>query len=383
MKPRQLALLLVILIVPALILAACGGDGNSTGSTAQEGATDSSGETTETLVPEPPTTPPTEIGITTPLKQAPPEGKTVTFLQCEFPVCELYGKGLQEATEALGWKLQTEVFKSTEPDKALQQAIAGQPDFISMSGIPASLMKTQLAAAEKAGIPVISCGAATPEAPGEQYTVDCGHTLGPQAEEIRDWIINDSEGKANIAGVTISLYPVLTTETAVFEGSELTSNCPKCSYGQIDVTPEEVAAGAVPQKVAAYLQSHSDTDYVFLTFGDLEPGLYAALQSAGLADQAKITGVAATSSIMQQIGKQMSSWTAEGVPYQGWVMADGMARLAAGEELPSDYSEVVATNPSWTVTTPEAAESLEPNGWEWEGPEDFQAQFEELWQLTG
>lgn len=383
MKPRQLALLLVVLIVPALVLAACGGDDDPTGTATQEGGTGSSTEAAETLVPEPPTTPPTEIGITTPLKQPPPEGKDVTFLQCEFPICELYGKGLKEATAALGWNLETQVFKSTEPDKALQQAIAGKPDYITMSGIPPSLLKTQLAAAEEAGIPVFSCGAAAPEGPGEEYEADCGHTLGPQAEEVRDWTINDSQGKARIVGVTIPLYPVLATETAVFEGSELTSVCPECQYDQVEVTPEEVAAGAVPQKVAAFLQSHPSTEYVFLTFGDLEPGLYAALQSAGLADQVKITGVAGTPSIMQQIGKQMSSWTAEGVPYHGWVMADGMARLAAGEELPADYRETVEANPSWTVTTQEAAETLEADGWEWEGPEDFQSQFEELWQING
>ncbi len=383
MKLRQLVLPLFVLITSALVLAACGG-GDSTNSTTGGGggSTESSGESKSAIVPEPPTTPPSEIAVTTPLKQAPPEGKKVTFLQCEFPVCEKYARGMTEATEALGWSLTKQVFKSAEPEKALQQAIAGGPDYIAITGTPAQLLKPQLAEAEAAGIEVLSCAAATPEKPGEEFAADCGKSLSPPAEQARDWMINDSEGKANIVGVTIPLYPVLATQSAVFEGSELTSSCPKCSYDQVEVTPEEVAAGAVPKKVIAHLQEHPDVNYVFLQFGDLATGLYAGLQGAGLTDQVKITGVDGTPPIMQQIGTEMAAWSAEGQTYSAWVMVDGMARLANGEELTPEYKEVISTNPAWMVTTEEAAEKYLTD-YVWPGPENFQGQFEELWQLTG
>jgi ABC-type sugar transport system substrate-binding protein len=381
MKPRQLALLLVVLIVPALVLAACGGDDDPTGTATQEGGTGSSTEAAETLVPEPPTTPPTEIGITTPLKKAPPTGKKVTFLQCEFPLCEKYARGMTEATDALGWDLTKQVFKSTEPEKALEQAIAGDPDYIAITGIPAQLLKPQLAEAEAAGIEVLSCAAATPEAAGEEFAADCGKSLSPPASQARDWMINDGNGEAHIVGVTIPQYPVLATESAVFEGKGLTGPCPECSYAQVEVTPEELAAGGVPKKIVAHLQANPDVNYVFLQFGDLATGLYAALQGAGLADQVKITGVDGNPTIMQEIGGEMDAWTAEGQTYSAWVMVDGMARLANDEVLTSEYKEAISTNPAWMVDSKESAGRYLVD-FEWLGPENYQGQFEELWQLT-
>jgi ribose transport system substrate-binding protein len=288
---------------------------------------------------------------------------------------------MAEAAEALGWEFEAEVFKSAEPEKALQQAISRKPDFIGITGIPASLLKPQLAAAEKAGIPVLSCGAATPEKPGEQYAADCGHTDVLDAENAAAWIADESEGKGHILGVTIPQYPILNTQTEYFESPAFEEACPECTYEELDATPEEVGAGTLPNKVSGYLQAHSEIDYLYLTFNDLSIGLYPVLQSAGLAEKVKITGGAATNSVIKEIPDQMAAWTVEPVEYSSWVMADGMARIATGEEITPAYRKLIQANPSWLVDSKESVETLKDTNYEWPGPEDFQGQFKALWKV--
>lgn len=370
-------------------LAGCGGGSSTSGSTAAESisAPAESGAAAEApaaseeggTVEAPPTTAPTEIPITTPLPKAPPKGKKVIFLQCELPICQLYTDGMKEAAEALGWQFEAQVFKSTEPEKGMQQAISQHPDYIGITGLPASLLKSQLKAAEAAGIPVVSCGAAAPEKKGEEFAADCGHTLVRDAEYGLSWIANDSGGEAHILGVTIPQYPSLNSETEYLAGPEFDSVCPNCTYEELDVTPEEIGAGSVPQKVAGFIQAHPEIDYLYFTFNDLATGVPAVLQSAGMAGKVKITGGAATASVIKEIPDPMAAWTTEPVQYSGWVMADALARIATGEGISKEYRELIATNPSWLLESTDAAESLKPTGYEWPGPENFQQQFEELW----
>lgn len=364
----------------AVGVAACGGGGSSSSSTTSTEATTGS-ETAAGL--DVPTTAPTTIPITTPLPVKPAAGKKVIFLQCELPICQLYTNGLKEAAEALGWNFEAQVFKSTEPEKALQQAIALKPDYIGMTGIPASLVKSQLVAAEKAGIPVLSCGAAAPEKSGEEYTADCGHTDVRDAEYGLAWIARDSGGEAHILGVTISQYPSLNSETDYLSGPNLQSACPNCTYEELDVTPEEVGAGSVPQKVVGFLQSHPEIRYLYFTFNDLATGVPAVLESSGLAGKIKITGGAATASVIKEIPDPMAAWTVEPVEYSGWVMADAMARIATGEEITPAYRKLIAANPSWLIDSKEAAESLKETNYEWPGPANYQDQFKALWKLGG
>lgn len=384
--------LIAALVVGLTVLAGCGGgsssssSGNSTTTESGSGAAESSpaaeeseSAPTEGLAEAPPTTAPTTIPITTPLSKAPPKGKKVIFLQCELPICQLYTDGMKEATEALGWQFEAQVFKSTEPEKGLQQAISQHPDYIGITGLPASLLKQQLKAAEQAGIGVVSCGAAAPEKPGEEYAADCGHTLVRDAEYGLAWITNDSGGEANILGVSISQYPSLNSETEYLAGPELASVCPQCTFEELDVTPEEIGAGTVPQKVAGYLQAHPDINYLYFTFNDLAIGVPQVLESSGLSENVTITGGAATASVIKEIPDPMAAWTTEPVQYSGWVMADAMARMATGEELTQEYRELIATNPSWLLETKEAADSLKSTGYEWPGPEGFQEQFKQLW----
>jgi len=271
------------------------------------------------------------------------------------------------------------VFKPDAPGAALQQAITQHPDYIGITGIPAAALKPQLEAAEKAGIPVISC--ATPDKPSAGgYAAQCGGTLAGDAENLARWAINDSGGKAKILGVTIPQYPVLNTETDWLK-SKLTAMCSGCSYGQLDVGVQDLVGGTVPQKVVAYLQSHPDVRYVYFTFNDLTRGMPAALKTAGLTSKVKLIGAAGDASIMKQIGQQQTAWTIAPNVYSAWVMVDAMARLSVDDKLSSAYQNAIYTSPTWVVDSASSAKQLSNTGFDWYGPASFADKFKKLWQV--
>src|SRR5206468_7095455 len=126
-----------------------------------------------------------------------------------------------------------------------------------MTGIPSAAIKPQLAAAHKANIPVISCGAPEKPAPGS-YTAQCGGTLVPDAEYLSSWVVKDAAGKpAHMVALTIPQFPVLNTETDWLK-KKFAGLCSDCRYDQLDVTVDDIGSGAVAQKVVGYLQAHPD-----------------------------------------------------------------------------------------------------------------------------
>jgi ribose transport system substrate-binding protein len=354
--------------------AGCGSSGSGSG------AGTSGAAPKKELVAPPRTTPTSDISISEPLAQKPPE-KTVIWLQCELPVCARYAKGYQDATAALGWKLKTIVYKAADPGSALQAAVAQRPNYIAISGIPSALIKPQLAAATRAGIPVFGSGSVE-KPPASPFALMVGGTLQPDAESIGDWMINDSQGKANVVGVSIPQYPVLNTETDWFK-QDFKKLCAECSYADLPITVDDIAGGAVSSKVVAYLQAHPSVNYVFFSFSDAVTGVPQALRSAGMSDKVKIVGVAGNAGIYKDsfAGKQ-AAWTTAGVEWDAWVHVDAMARLAEGQKLSQQYIDAVYRRPKWVVTnTPQARQAIEAAGGEWNGPANFQESFKKLWKV--
>jgi ABC-type sugar transport system substrate-binding protein len=365
---------LVSVVALALGVSACGSSSDKTSDDADAGAA-----TKAALVQAPPTRPPAQIQVSDPLAKKPPSGKKVIFLQCALPACERYVQGWKAASAALGWSASVQVFKPDAPSAALQQAITQHPDYIGITGIPAAALKPQLAAAEKAGIPVISC--ATPDKPSAGgYAAQCGGTLAGDAENLARWAINDSGGKAKVLAVTIPQYPVLNTETDWLK-SKLKGMCPGCAYGQLDVGVQDLVGGSVPQKVVAYLQSHPDVKYVYFTFNDLTRGMPAALKTAGLTSKVKLIGAAGDASIMKQIGTEQSAWTIAPNVYSAWVMVDAMARLSVDDKLSPAYQDAIYTSPTWVFDSPSSAKLLSNTGFDWYGPASFEDKFKKLWQV--
>jgi ABC-type sugar transport system substrate-binding protein len=113
---------------------------------------------------------------------------------------------------ALGWKRQILVYKNADPGTGLQDAIQQHPDCIAITGIPTAAMKSHLAAAKNARIPVLSCGTTDKRSP-DGYAVQCGGTLERDAEYRGRWVARDSGGKANVVARLIPQFSALVTIT--------------------------------------------------------------------------------------------------------------------------------------------------------------------------
>ena len=360
----------------AVTLAACGSSSDNNTSSSS-----SSQSSQKAVVSPPPTTPPSTIQVTQALSKTPPKGKKVIFLQCELPACSRYVNGAKQASQALGWNTKVQVFKNDAPAAALSQAISQKPDYVFISGIPEAALKAPLAEAHAAKIPVFS--AADPDKPSPNgFAYQVGGTLVPDAENIATWIVNDSGGKANLVAVTIPQFPVLQGETQYLK-SQLPKMCPNCKYNQLDVTVDDVGAGAVGQKLTGYLQAHPEVNYVFFTFSDLGRDMGKVLQASGLRNKVKLTGCCGDSGTAKEIAAgQTNAWTIAPNEYSAFAAYDGTARMSVGEN-PAQFQNEVYGSPSWVVDSKASVDKyLAPTANDWHGPANYQSQFEKLWKVN-
>jgi ABC-type sugar transport system substrate-binding protein len=358
----------------ALVLVSCG---SSDGDDPKTSSAD--GSEAAAAAPEPLTTPPTAINVTTPLEAAPSPDKTLFWLQCELPICEKIGGGVQAATEAAGWNFESLVFKASDPGAGIDSAVQQAPDVIAITGIPSAAIESQLKSAADAGIPVVTCSPGPEEPSAETYAAICSQTTGPDGENLAKWAIKDSNGNAHMVMVTIPAFPSLQT-TVDGMNSVLDEHCPDCSSGELALTVDDLAGGQVAAKLVAYLQSNPDTNYVVFNFGDLEIGVPEALEAAGFGDKVKLIGNGAGPQQFQALidGGMDAAWVAYPAVYEGWEMVDAALRLVDGGTLPDGYQDSIKALPSYIVDTPEAAEALAPE-LDYEGPAGYQDQFKALW----
>lgn len=325
---------------------------------------------------------PTEFDVNEPLPKAPPKGKTVAWLECSVPACQIYTQGFRDATKALGWKLEVIPFDQTNPAPAFQQAIDVGADFVTSTAISASLIEEQLQQMKDAGIPFFSLFSVDEPDPEKNNIVfQAGGTAfyRSQGEALADWVIEDSGGDANVVYVNIRDLQILNFAEKGL-GEKLKSDCDGCSFDVLPVTFDDLGAGEVPQLVASYLQSNPDTNYVLFAFSDLSRGVSDTLEGAGLGDGVKIGGTINdklnTTAIVD--GTE-AGWTAQAVDYMSWLAVDGMARMSVGVPLDEDYLKAVAVVPTFVITDETAKTLLDKSEGLWEGPEGFREHFTNLW----
>jgi ABC-type sugar transport system substrate-binding protein len=374
---RRGPLSLVVLVCSALLFAACGSSPSSDNTESSSSATKSA-----KLVAAPPTSPITTFPITEKLGGPPPK-KSIAWLACELPTCQqMLSDGYKNAAAALGWSFKQINYKVADPASAVQQALDNNVDYIAITGIPPVAFPAQAKEAAKRGIPIVSCFDITKPAPktnGLYMQCADAYGYGLQAKQIADWMINDSDGKANIVMVSIEDYPILQAERKAIQ-AEFSEKCPGCKFDLLPVTVDDVGGGKVPAKVAAYVQSHPSVNYVELAFSDLGLGIPQALKAAGVQDKVKITGVQSNAAVLKDIAKgNVAAWTAQAQEFAGWLSLDAFARLAENKPL-TEYQNS-GQLPSWVVDTPAQAQKLLDGPGEWPGPEGFQAKFKQIWGL--
>ena len=199
--------------------------------------------------------------------------------------------GIAEAAELLGWEY-TRLPLGTgaeDPSRCMQEAIDQQPDGIHISGVPKATYAQQLAAAEEAGIPVVTDSTTDPTGDGIVQSLLDGPT------QVEFWgrlagayVVADSGGEGNLLIFNIPDFPILTVLEDGVRGA-IEEWCENCTVETVNQQAADLGT-TLPSNVVSSLQRDSEVDYIAFAFGDMTLGVTAALQAANLTDQVKIIG---------------------------------------------------------------------------------------------
>jgi len=329
-------------------------------------------------------TEPADIPATTPLPSAPKKGVKVAFLTCSAAACSLLNPGFTAAAKALGWDPAVITYNSATPGQAVQQAIDAGYKYIATTSIALSTITPQVQEAKAKGVALF--GAYTDDTPGGAQNGLYGVAQNGAGDlktgaMMADWLIANSGGHANVVYVDIPLYPSLVGQGKGAE-AEFSKLCSGCAFATLPVSVTQVGAGQVPAAIVAYLRSHPDVNYVYLSFQDLDAGVAGAIRAAGLAGKVKIIGTEGQASQLQEmVNGQEAMWSILPEPYVMWVVVDWMARLSENALSPSSLS-ATDEGVAFIVDTPaKASAQLKANGGNWPGPANYQSQFKQLWHV--
>jgi len=384
----QKACIGVLAVACVAAASACGSSSPSGSSSPKAAASDaaasSSGVTAAKAAVAAALTEPTSIPETTPLPRAPKKGLKVIFLTCSASACSTLNPGFTAAAKALGWDPTVITYNSATPGAAVQQAINEGYKYIATTSITLDTITPQVQEMKAKGIAFFEAYTSdTPEFAKNGLYGDAQNAEGDVkgGALMADWLIANSDGKANVVYVDISLYPSLVGQ-GQGAAAEFAKLCPACKFATLPVSITQLGAGQVPAAIVSYLQAHPTVNYLYLSFQDLDAGVYAALRSAGLTSRVKIVGTEAQATQLHEIvSGEETMWTILPEPYVMWEVVDWMARQSEGvltqAALAADDSGL-----AFIVDTPQAATAqLGSNGGNWPGPTNYQAQFEKLWHV--
>lgn len=322
---------------------------------------------------------PTSIGVSEPLSTV-PAGATVYWLEQGIPIAQLTGDALAEAADAAGVELVRVPAGRTPPElaSAFDRAVADKPDAVIASGVNAALVSNQLQALAHAGVPVIVWGSPdeTDPATGLTLNLEPPERYAFAGRMMADWVASRGAGAATTVFVNIPDFPVLNFTYDGF-AEEYATTCPGCSVDTLDVKITDIGT-QVPSALVSYLQANPSTDWVVLAVGDLGIGVPAALESAGLSEQVRITGRAGGAVNYQALMEgQQDSDIGFPAPLVAWKALDAAMRAIVGDDLAADGDPVPRQYLTADNLPFDPAETQQ-----WWGVEDYREQFKVLWGVS-
>jgi hypothetical protein len=344
LKPRWWPTLAGTVILAAAV-AACGSSKPSGGNAGTPGSSGAAASACMTKAraflkgySEPPASLPPELK---PLSKAPRTGGTIIRMYNTNSPSDVDVQNAVEAAAATGgWKASGLAYNGSIADlqNKLVEAISKKPDVImTPAGIEPGNIASSITAAKAAGILVAIGYVSTPpmEIPGFGAASVTPATQQTVAKIAADWVMADSNCKANVMTYSLSGYPVAKIGADAFQ-NELTANCHDCtvSYNEVPIT--QIGTPALTQTITSTLQAKPSTGYLFLTLGNLNDGLPSALRQAGLG-KVKIVGlVPDSSSIQGLVQKTNSMWVDNSAVMLGWIQVDAVFRALDSNVVTSD-----------------------------------------------
>jgi ribose transport system substrate-binding protein len=383
---RHGVLVAAIASVSAIMLAACsssGGTSPSSSSSSTGSATSSQASTAQAAAnnySQPVSSysmPTTQITDLSKLK-----GKTVYYIPGseQVPEFEITGDAFTAALKTAGMHVVicNGGFNPTDTSACVQQATSAGAAGIVLDGEPYQMVQNALDTAKSKGIAIIIADQ-VPD-PALEVTDKVDYLLGASVtmhQALVDWIIGNSDGKANILINEDTDSPSTLAWIQDYALPELKSDCSGCSYTINKISTANISM--VPSSTSSALISNPSTKYVYSEFDSFLQSTQSGVQQAGYTN--KVEGVSTTALLsgLRLIASKNYLYADAGddFPYQGWATADEMFRMLLGMATPTeDIPMRLFTRDN--VSSVALTETAQDDG-AWFGPTDFPAQWEKLW----
>jgi ribose transport system substrate-binding protein len=387
-RPRVRGFAVIVgMLALALALAACGssssssssssstGSGSSGGSTSTASSSGSASVSAATAALAQYKSAPATINITTPLKSAPPAGKTIVMLGTNNPSNVIIQQGMQKLAQMAHWNYSLVSYDPANPGtftQAITTALAKHPQYLVEAGLP--LTSSQLQTVKNAGAKWILDSvypvSVTPPVIGQ---VDAYAQDALMGKIVADYFISDSGGKGNAVIEHVPAYPILNGFTDGF-GKEVKAQCPGCKTSTTNITIPDLTAGKTPSTLVSALRSNSSANYLVFDDGPFADGITSALNAAGLS-KVKVIGEAADQAGVAALKNgSEAAWTGFDPGYQAYEDMDIAFRDAEGMTIPVANE---AQQPTQLLTKDTIGSTTN-----WSAPADAQAQFLKLWHVS-
>jgi ribose transport system substrate-binding protein len=322
---------------------------------------------------------PTAMTVTTPLKAAPPSGKTFIWLNADNAQSTTVGKGVQSAAEAIGWKFKQIAFTSANPATlvtGLNAALQLHPTAVGLDSLPQVLWQSVVPAYKAAGVPIIAAFT------GDASAVDpvIAEIASPSdfalnGKMIADWFIADSNGTGKAVLLRVDDFPILKAFSDSFEQT-VRSNCSACKVVDVKGTIAQAAAGQVVAPVVNALRANPGYDYAIACDAPVFTGMSGALNAAGLSGKVSIAGPGAETQTLTLLKTDPSykALTGLALTYSGWQIVDAALRHLEGMTVPPDDgglpTQLLTKSVPFTVSD------------SYNQPANFMSLFKELWHVS-
>jgi ribose transport system substrate-binding protein len=271
----------------------------------------------------------------TPVAMSSLQGKRVWVMTSTLtvPFVADIAKGTMEAAQIVGWKAQLVDGKGsvTEWNRILGEAIGQKVDAVISIAASPEVMKTQMAAARSAGIPVIDVLTADKDAPlvpGTFAHVSISFYRSGQLQA--DYVVARSKGKANVLIFGDNEFPGEVTRVKGMQ-DEFKQLCPACKVTVQDTQVGKLGTDLGPE-TQTLLRRDPSIDWVLPTYDAQAIYIVPAIKQANLQSRVKVVGSDAVPSNLDWTAKQDVQVADVGEPdvWTGWAAVDEMARAMLG-----------------------------------------------------
>jgi ABC-type sugar transport system substrate-binding protein len=359
---------LAAIMAVALTVSACSG-----GSADAEKSAEGTGVTVASMNPVTDAPGPTEAFT-------PPKAKHVLVLYCGSAGhgCVTEGNETKRAAESLGWKVDL-VDGKLDPtvwNQVVQNAVASGIDgIISISGDP-NLMTDAMATVKAKNVPFVM----TNQVPTDKDVEGVSSYLAPDptvgGKDVAEWIMADSQGKANVLLLDLPGYYSAETRTGAI-AERLAAECGGCVVHKADIAVQTMGTSLAPL-VTSQLQQHPDIDYVWSPDDCCVSFIQQGIQQAGKAGSLKVISEGGFADQLKNIqAGELAADQATATLYLSWLSVDTLGRLMAGKKVEKYWA---VPQRLWTRgNIGDADPSIFTQGWNTDF--DYEAKFEKMWGL--